>query len=539
MAELRVPYYGASLKEWIFTTDHKKIGILYYVTSFIGFLLGGIFALLMRLELTNPGLQFMSASTYNYLLTGHGVLMLLWWAIGAPTGGFGNFLLPLQIGARDVAFPRLNALSWWAFFGATVLALLTLIPSNQIRMMWTGYPPYALNDDAGNLAIYVFVIHILGVSSIAGAVNFLTTVIRMRAKGVTYWKLPLFTHSIIAANVIQLLGVPSLAGAVTMDLLDKYLGTKFFDPTAGGDPLLYQHVFWFYSHPAVYVMLLPPVALAGETLATMAKNRFFGYKPYIIALWGVVGLGFIVWVHHMFVTAAADWIKVIMSITTMLITIPVGVIVMATAWTLFKGALRFNSAVWFALGSVFMIIPGGLTGVLNGMVGTDYGLSDGYFVAGHFHMVLAMIITFGLFAGTYFYFPKLTGKMIKNEAWGALNFFLMFVGASILFFAQEVAGIYGMPRRYADYPNIPELVSAHHWMTIGAYIFAFGVLLTLIHWFYSMFAGERAPRNPYGSPSLEWAKTDSPVAPHNFDEIPEVDEEWHPYNYDHPWAKEE
>ena len=525
-----VPYFGASLKEWIFTTDHKKIGILYLVTSILYFVVGGLFALVMRLELTNPGLQLLSPDFYNYLLTGHGAVMLLWWAIGAPTGGFGNFLLPLMIGARDVAFPRLNALSWWAYFGASVLVLITLIPGNHIKMMWTGYPPYALNNDAGNLALYVFIIHLLGVSSIAGAVNFLTTVIRMRAKGQSYWKLPIFVHSIITANVIQILGVPSLAGAVTMDLFDKYLGTAFFDPARGGDPLLYQHVFWFYSHPAVYVMLLPPVAMAGEVISAMAKNRFFGYKAYVIAQWGVVVLGFIVWTHHMFVTAAADWIKIIQSITTMMITVPVGVIVLASTLTLFKGALRFNTATWFALGTIFMVLPGGLTGIPNGMLGIDYGLSDSYWIAGHFHFVLAMIITFGIFAGLYYWFPKFTGRFAYSEGLGNAGFFIMFVGAMLIFGMQLIAGLHGMPRRYVDYPPIPELVSAHNWMTVGAFVFALGVLISFLNLILGMTKGEKADANPWGSPSLEWW-TGSPPPPHNFDKLPEVDEDWHPYNY--------
>ncbi|MCX8060625.1 MAG: cbb3-type cytochrome c oxidase subunit I, partial [Aquificaceae bacterium] len=328
------PYFSAGLKEWIFTTDHKKIGIMYGVTSLLFFLIAGLSALAIRMELYQPGLQYMSEDAYNQALTVHGVLMQFWWAVGIWSS-FGNYLLPLMIGARDVAFPRLNALSYWLFFAASVLALLTFLPGNQIRMMWTGYPPFSLNDNAGPVAFYALIIHLLGASSLAGAVNLVVTNLTMRAPGVTMKKMNLFLHSFLAMNVIQILGVPALAGAVTMLLMDKYFQTAFFDPARGGDPLLYQNLFWFYSHPVVYVMILPAFGVISEIIATFSRRELFGRTSMIVAIWGIAILGFMVWVHHMFTSGMPDWIRILFSYTTVLIGVPTGIKIFNWIFTLY------------------------------------------------------------------------------------------------------------------------------------------------------------------------------------------------------------
>jgi cytochrome c oxidase subunit 1 len=524
------PWYSAGIKEWIFTTDHKKIALFYGVTTLLFFLIAGLMALGIRLELWQPGLQFVSPETYNYLLTGHGVVMLLWWAIGVWSA-FANFLIPLMIGARDVAFPRLNALSWWTFFAASVLVLLTLIPSNHIKMMWTGYPPYSLNDDAGVTALYVFIIHLTGAASIMGAVNFIVTTLRMRAPGISLKNMNLLLHGIMAANVIQLLGVPSFAGAVTMLFLDKYLGTNFFNPNLGGDPLIYENVFWFYSHPAVYVMILPAFGVFSEVIATFARKPIFGQITMVFAIWAIALLGFMVWVHHLFTSGIPDWVRIVFSYTTVLIGVPTGIKIFNWVATLYKGSIRYTTPMLFTLGGIFMFLIGGLTGIPLALPSFDINAQDSQFVVAHFHYVLGMATTLGAFSGIYYWFPKLTGKMY-NEKLGKLSFWIIMVGSNLFYFFQFIIGLEGMPRRYADYPPIPEFIELQHIQTIGAFILAFGIFLSLINWVISALKGKEAGANPWGSNSLEW-QIPSPPPPHNFDRIPELPEGWDPYDYDH------
>ena len=525
------PYFLASLKEWIFTTDHKKIGILYFTVSYIFFLVAGLFGLGIRLEQAQPGMQVVSYDTYNYLLTGHGAVMLLWWAIAAHIGGLGNFLLPLMIGARDLAFPRLNALSWWMFFGASVLVLLTLLPGNQIKMMWTGYPPFASHPNAGVTALYVFIIHLLGASSIATAINFIVTYLKMRAPGVTFWKTNMFVHALIAANVIQLVGVPALAGAVTMLLLDTYLGTNFFNPAKGGDPLIYQNIFWFYSHPVVYVQILPIFGLFSEIVPVFARRPLFGYPTMVFAIWGIVVLSFIVWIHHMFVSGVPNWARVLFSYTTLLIAVPTGIKIFNWMLTLYKGAIQFRSQMLYALGGIFMFLIGGLTGVPNAAVALDLGLSDSLFVVGHFHYVLGMALTLGILGAVIHWFPLATGKFYP-ETIGKVSFWLIFFGANIFYFSQLIVGLLGNPRRYPDYPPIPEWATLHMIQTVGALILGLGILLFTIGIIKGLISGEKAPQNPWKSPSLEW-RLPVPAPAHNFgEEPPKVDKDWHPYRFD-------
>lgn len=525
------PYFLGTLREWLFTTDHKKIGILYFVTSFVVFLITGLFGLLIRFEQSIPGFQLVDPKTYNYLLTGHGIGMLLWWAIATHIGGFGNFLLPLMIGAKDVAFPRLNALSWWAFFAANVLFLMTLIPGNQIMTMWTGYPPFSLNNDAGITALYVFVIHLLGVSSIATAVNFLVTYITMRAPGITFFKTNLFIHTLIAANVIQLVGVPALAGAVTMLFLDKYLGTNFFNPAKGGDPLIYQNIFWFYSHPVVYVQVLPIFGFYSEIIPTFARRPLFGYPTMVFAVWVITAVSFFLWIHHMFVSGVPNWARVLFSYTTLLIAVPTGIKIFNWMFTLYRGAIHFRAQMLYALGGIFMFLIGGLTGIPLGMVAIDLGVSDSLFVVGHFHYVLGMAVTLGILGAIIHWFPLATGKFYPENL-GKLSFWLIFIGANTFYFLQMVVGILGNPRRYPDYPPIPEWTTLHVIQTIGAIILGVGVIIFTYGIIKGIRSGEKAPENPWKSPSLEW-KVGVPVRAHGHgDKPPKVEPDWHPYRYD-------
>ncbi|MCS7261910.1 MAG: cbb3-type cytochrome c oxidase subunit I [Aquificaceae bacterium] len=523
------PYFSAGLKEWIFTTDHKKIGIMYGVTSLLFFLIAGLSALAIRMELYQPGLQYMSEDAYNQALTVHGVLMQFWWAVGIWSS-FGNYLLPLMIGARDVAFPRLNALSYWLFFAASVLALLTFLPGSQIRMMWTGYPPFSLNDNAGPVAFYALIIHLLGASSLAGAVNLVVTNLTMRAPGVTMKKMNLFLHSFLAMNVIQILGVPALAGAVTMLLMDKYFQTAFFDPARGGDPLLYQNLFWFYSHPVVYVMILPAFGVISEIIATFSRRELFGRTSMIVAIWGIAILGFMVWVHHMFTSGMPDWIRILFSYTTVLIGVPTGIKIFNWIFTLYKGSIRFTTPMLYTLSAIFMFLIGGLTGIPLGLPAFDIAVHDSHFVVAHFHYVLGMALTLAAFGGFHYWYPKFTGRMY-SELWAKIALVLIMIGSNLFYFLQFIVGLEGMPRRYADYPAIDSWVRLHELQTIGAMILGAGVAIAVMNLLLSTKLGKKAEENPWQSPSLEWL-VPSPPPPHNFDKTPHMPEDWDPYNYE-------
>ncbi|MCX8096153.1 MAG: cbb3-type cytochrome c oxidase subunit I [Spirochaetes bacterium] len=531
------PWYSGGLKDWIFTTDHKKIGILYFFTSFIFFLLAGMMGMLIRYELTNPGIQLPSiagqegADLYNYLLTGHGTLMLLWWAVAVWTGAFGNFLIPLMIGAKDVAFPRLNAFSYWVFLGASVMVLLTAIPGNWIKMLWTAYPPFASNPNAGPVAYYSIIILLYGIAATAGSVNFVATIISMRTKGLSFRKMNLFTHTILGANLIQLFGVPSFLGAVTLLFLDRYIGTNFFNPEIGGDPLLYQNIFWFYSHPAVYVMILPAFGIYSEVIATMSRKPIFGYVSMVLAIYLIALIGFLVWAHHMFAAGIPDWARVLFSYTTILVGVPTGIKIFNWLATMYKGAIRLTAPMLFVLGGLFMFLIGGLTGVLLSMVSANLGLTDSMFVVGHFHYVLGMSVTFAALAGILYWFPKVTGKMY-NEKLGVWSFIFAFIGSNIFYFFQTFSGTLGISRRYADYPNILEWVLINQIQTFGSVLLFVGIVLFLINIIVSLRSGQKAPKNPWHSPSLEWSATDTPVMSNNFkkDHI-EIHKDWHPYAY--------
>ncbi|MDH5737271.1 MAG: cbb3-type cytochrome c oxidase subunit I [Gammaproteobacteria bacterium] len=521
-------WYRASFKEWILTTDHKKIAILYGLTSLLFFTVAGLMGLVIRLELSAPGVQYLNPDQYNYLLTGHGAVMLLWWAI-AFWGAFSNFLIPLMIGAKDVAFPRLNQLSYWFFFSASVMVLITLIPSQNIKMMWTGYPPFSLHDNAGPTALYVLIIILIAGSTLGTGVNFITTVLRMRAKGITFGNMNLVTHGLISSIVVQLVGVPAFVGAVIMLFLDKYIGTGFFSATTGGDPVMYQHLFWFYSHPAVYVMILPAFGVFSEVLSTMSQKPIFGRVSMIWAIWAIALLGFMVWAHHMFTSGMPDWLRIFMSFTTVLIGVPTGIKIFNWMGTLHKGAIKLNTAMLFTLGGIFMFLIGGLTGIPLALPAFDINVHDSAFVVGHFHYVLGMAMTLGAFSGVYYWYPKITGHMY-SEFWGKLSFWLMLIGSNLLYFAMMMVGIDGLPRRYVDYPAIENWVSLNEAATYGAFILAAGVLCTFISWIRG-FNGPLAGPNPWHSPSLEWTMQ-SPPPPHNFDHFPvEVADDWTPYRY--------
>ncbi|MBF0134326.1 MAG: cbb3-type cytochrome c oxidase subunit I [Magnetococcales bacterium] len=527
--------HGFNLKEWIFTTDHKRIGILYLIGSMAAFSIAGVMALMIRLEQSTLGPTLVhdvatGGSQYNVWLYFHGAAMILGFLIPGLTGFAANYFLPLMIGAKDVAFPRINAFSVWLFYAGIIMALLTFVIGDPPDVMWTGYPPYSLLT-SGNTAFYVFTVHLLGFASILGAVNFLVTVIYMRAPGMGWNQLNMFVWSTVTAFVIQLVFVPVLASAVTMLLFDKYLGTHFFDPSQGGDVLLYQNLFWFYSHPAVYVILLPALGILFEVVATFSKNMVFNYKAAVYGgMWGIVLISGEVWIHHLYISGMPDWIRIGMMVSTLLISVPVGLLAISLFGTLYRGAITYTTAMKYATACLFLFLIGGLTGIPLAMTVMTVHLSETSFVHAHFHYIMGIFATFSVFAGVYYWFPKMTGKM-PGEKMGNLGFWFNFIGVNITFFPLFIIGIEGMPRRYWNYEMFPQFEPFHKIATVGAFLVAIGMLLTILNWIISAISGEKSVANPWKSVSLEWTHCPNPPGPGNFPKDVVVSADWTPYNY--------
>ncbi len=520
----------SGLKSWVFTTDHKRVGILYLIGSIAAFGVAGILALLLRFEQSTIGATITDdPSNYNVWLYGHGAIMILGFQIPALTGFFANYCIPLMIGAKDVAFPRLNAFSVWLFYMGVVLALLTFVIPDPPDIMWTGYPPYSIIT-TGNTAFYTFTVLLLGFASILGGVNFLTTVTYMRAPGVTWNKLNIFVWCVLGAFVLQLIFVPVLGTAVTLISFDKYLGTHFFDPSTGGDVLTYQNLFWFYSHPAVYVIFLPFIGVVYEIVATFCKNNVFNYKMVVYGgIFGIVLISGEVWIHHLYVTGMADWIRIGTMMSTLSISVPVGLLTIGLVGTLYKGAIDLRAPMLWAVGFIFLFLIGGLTGIPLAVTSLTVHLSETYYVVGHFHYVMAVAGTFAIFGGVYYFFPKMTGKMY-NEKMAQIGFWLTFIGVNMVFWTMMAVGVDGMPRRYYDYAQFPQFEPAHQFMTLGAIIVGLGFALAVINWIWGATSGEKASDNPWGSSSLEWTTVSPP--PHgNWKDLPQIAEEWHPYAY--------
>ena len=520
-----------SLKEWIFTTDHKRVAVLYMIGAFAAFFVAGLMAMLMRTELASLGPTVTdNPNTYNVWLYFHGAAMILGYQIPALTGFFANYYVPLMIGAKDVAFPRVNALSVWLFWMGLVMALLTFVIPDPPDVMWTGYPPYSIIT-GGNTAFYTFTVLLLGFSSIAGGVNFLTTIIYMRAPGMTWGKLNMFIWCTLAAFIIQLIFVPILGVAVTMLTLDKYVGTHFFDAAAGGSAVIYENLFWFYSHPAVYVIFLPAIGIIYEIVATFSRNAIFNYKKIVYyGIMGVVALSGIVWAHHLYIAGIPNWLVLLQVFSTLIISIPVGLLMIGLLGTLYRGSIHYGTPMLYAAGFLFLFLIGGLTGIPNAMSAIYVHLTDTYWMPGHFHYVMAVSMTTAIIGGTYYVFPKMTGRMY-SETLGRIGFALFFIGVNVTFMLTMIMGVKGMPRRYYDYQQFPELEPLQQWATIGSYLIFLGALVVLISWIHGAFWGKKAPQNPWGSRSLEWTHAPSPPPPGNFGAEVKIPENWDPYGY--------
>jgi cytochrome c oxidase subunit I len=505
---------------WLTTTDHKKIGILYLFATFLFFLLGGVEALIMRLQLAQPSGTLVDPETYNGLVTIHGTTMVFLFVVPV-LAGFGNYFVPLMIGARDMAFPRLNALSFWLllFGGVAFYASIFFEPP---QAGWTMYPP--LSDDAfspgGGVDAWIFLIHLTGVSSIVGAINFIATIHNMRAPGMSWGRMPLFIWSILVYSYLLVAALPAVAAGVTMLLTDRHFGTAFFDPAGGGDPLLWQHLFWFFGHPEVYIMILPVFGMISEILPVFARKPIFGYKAIAAATVAIAFLGLLVWAHHMFTTPTPTVVLAFFMLASFTIAVPTGIKIFNWIATLWRGRVVFKTPLYFAAALPALFVIGGISGVILAIFPVDWQLHDTYFVVAHFHYVLFGGSVFGLFGGLYYWFPKMSGRLM-SEALGKVSFWLMFVGFNMTFLIQHSIGMEGMPRRVYDYSEDLGVGTYNLISTIGAFILGIGVVVTCVNVIISIRKGRRAGNDPWQGNTLEWFTTSPPPA-NNFDVVPRV-----------------
>ncbi|MBI2780791.1 MAG: cytochrome c oxidase subunit I [Chloroflexi bacterium] len=518
-----VPAYRGGLYEWLTTTDHKKIGIMYLINSFVFFLIGGIFALLVRTELAAPGIQlFTNEHVYNEAFSIHATVMIFLFII-PMLAGLGNYVVPLMIGAPDMAFPRINALSFWMLpLGGILLLAGFLTPGGAAAAGWTSYPPLsergALASPGPGQDLWIVALILIGTSSILGGINFLVTIFKMRAPGLTLFRMPIMVWTMLVTSVLVVMATPVITSALVMLFIDRNYGGSFFLPDKGGTAVLYQNVFWFYSHPAVYVMVLPAMGVISEVLPVFSRKPLFGYKAFIFATAGIGALGFSVWAHHMFTTGAV--FLPFFSLMTFLIAVPTGVKMFNWVFTLFRGQLTFSTPLIFAIGFLTMFLIGGINGAFSASVPIDFALQDTYWVVAHLHYVLFGGSVFGVFAGIYYWFPKMTGRML-SESLGKVHFVIMFIGFNLTFFPMHMLGIKGMPRRIADYASDAGWNDWNLLATIGGFMIAVSMLPFIWNVFVSLRNGKIAGDDPWEGNTLEWA-TSSPPPAYNFDRLPDI-----------------
>jgi cytochrome c oxidase subunit I len=514
--------YG--LKSWLLTTDHKRIGLLFLGGISLFFVIGGIFAGLIRLELLTPPGDLVSDDTYNRLFTMHGIVMIFMFLIPSIPAVMGNFLVPIMIGARDLAFPRLNLLSWYIFMiggGFTLYAIVT----GGVDTGWTFYTPFSTMSSQSNVMSAAIGIFIMGFSSILTGLNFIVTIHTMRAPGMTWFRMPLFLWAIYATSLINVLGTPVLAITIAAVALERALHMGIFDPAYGGDPVLFQHLFWFYSHPAVYIMILPSMGVVSELIATFSRKTIFGYKFVAFSSLAIAVFGFLVWGHHMFVAGMSVYGAMIFSVLSFLVAVPSAVKVFNWTATLYKGSISYQTPMLYALGFIGLFTIGGLTGLFLASLGVDVHVTDTYFVVAHFHYIMVGGAIMGYLGGLHYWWPKITGRMYP-DLWGRVAAVVTFLGFNLTFFPQFVLGYMGMPRRYHAYP--PEFQALNVLSTAGASVMGLGYLIPAIYLFWSLKYGAIAGNNPWGAKGLEW-EVPSPPPTFNFDQTPVVTEPAYAY----------
>ncbi|HLX33624.1 MAG TPA: cytochrome c oxidase subunit I [Candidatus Limnocylindrales bacterium] len=515
--------YRTGLYEWLTTTDHKKIGIMYVINSFLFFLIGGFFALGVRAELAQPGLQiFSDEHVYNEFFSIHATVMIFLFII-PMLAGLGNYAVPLMIGAPDMAFPRVNALSFWMLpLGGLLLLSGFLTQGGAAAAGWTSYPPLSevgpTKSPGPGQDLWIVALTLIGTSSILGGINFLVTIFKMRAPGMTLFRMPIMVWTILVTSVLVVMATPVLTSALVMLFIDRNYGGHFFDPSFGGNAVLYQNVFWFYSHPAVYVMVLPAMGIVSEVLPVFTRKPLFGYKAFIFATAGIGALGFSVWAHHMFTTGAV--FLPFFSLMTFLIAVPTGVKMFNWVATMWRGKISFSTPMLFAVGFLAMFLIGGINGAFSAAVPVDFALHDTYFVVAHLHYVLFGGSVFGVFAGIYYWFPKMTGRLL-DETLGKVHFVIMIIGFNLTFFPMHMLGLQGMPRRIADYASNAGWNDWNLVASIGGFIIAASILPFIWNVFISLRNGKIAGDDPWEGNTLEWA-TSSPPPPYNFDRLPEI-----------------
>jgi cytochrome c oxidase subunit 1 len=518
-------------QSWLLTTDHKRIAILYLISITVFFFIGGIFAALMRLELMTPRGDLVNSDTYNKLFTMHGIIMIFFFLIPSIPAVLGNFLIPIMVGAKDLAFPKINLLSWYIYIIGGIFTLAAVL-SGGVDTGWTFYPPFSSTYSTTYVMATAIGVFITGFSSILTGLNFVATIHKMRAPGMTWSRLPLFVWSNYATSLIQILGTPVLAISIVLLAAERVAHVGIFDPTIGGDPILFQHLFWFYSHPAVYIMILPGMGVISEIVTCFSRKRVFGYAFVAFASISIAVIGFLVWGHHMFVTGQSMYAGMYFSLLSFLVAVPSAIKVFNWTATMYRGSISFDTPMLYAFGFIGLFTIGGLTGLFLATLAVDVHVTDTYFVVAHFHYVMVGGMVMAYLGGIHMWWPKISGRMYP-EGWAKFAALVTFVGFNLTFFPQFILGYEGMPRRYHAYPAEFQVLNVLS--SAGATILALGYIIPLIYFIWSLKYGERAPANPWGGVGLEWT-IPSPPPTENFEQTPVVT--WEAYQYHKPWQPE-